>query len=92
MALKFSYWAVILATVSTIYSGNIFEVIGLNKIISISIVLIIFTIFLLIMGNTICKQHNQLEYLNFKLLCISMIKNEREKQIMDMNNNRGNRK
>lgn len=88
MALKFSYWAIILATVSTIYSGNIFEVIGLDKIKSLSIVLIVFTIFLLLMGHTIRSQHNQLEYLNFKLQCINMIKNEREKQRMDTNNNR----
>ena len=78
MTTKFAYWAIILAVISTIYDGNIFEIIGLSKIISLNIVMIIFTIFLLIMGRTIRVQHNQLEYLNFKLMCINIIKCERE--------------
>lgn len=93
MAIKFAYWAIILATISTIYDGNVFEFIGLSKIISLCIVITIFTIFLLIMGHTIRKQHNQLEYLNFKLMCIDIIKCEMEKnedQMKKINNRNKN--
>lgn len=86
MSLKFAYWAIILATISTIYNGNIFEFFGLNKIQSISVTVMVFTIFLLIMGNTVRKQHNQLEYLKFKLLCINEVKNHNEKKIQNINN------
>lgn len=94
MALKFSYWAIILATVSMIDPDlilNIFNFIGLSKMMFISIVFMIFTIFLLIMAHTIRNQHNQLEYLNFKMLCINTIKCEREKQNQNINSNK-NRK
>lgn len=48
MALKFSYWAIILATVSIIDLSIIFkflEAIGLNKIRFIGIVFTFFTVF-----------------------------------------------
>lgn len=86
ISLKFAYWAIIVTTVSTIYNGNIFEFIGLNKIQFVTIIMVIFTVFLLIMGNTVRKQHNQLEYLKFKLLCINALKLEREKQNQNINN------
>lgn len=79
MSMKFAYWAVILATLSTIYDGNIFEVIGLSKFLSLCITLLIFTIFLLFMGHQIRQQHNCLEYLKFKLICINAIKDKKEK-------------
>lgn len=95
MALKFSYRAIILATVSIIDLSTIFEFlekIGLNKIRFIGIVFILFTVFLLVMGNTIRNQHNRLEYLNFKLLCINMIKCEKEKHIQNLNSSKKGRK
>lgn len=79
MAVKFAYWAIILSAISTLYNGNVFELMGLSDFNSLSIVMIIFTVFLLVMGRTIHIQHNQLEYLNFKLMCINTIKCEREK-------------
>ncbi len=91
MTIKFTYWAIILATVSTIYNGNILELMGLSKISSLCVVMIIFTIFLLIMGSTIRQQHNTLEYLNFKLICINEVKSEKEKQIQNVNVKKRNR-
>lgn len=94
MTLKFSYWAIILATISMIDSDFILKLLkfaGLNEIIIMSIVLVIFTVFLLIMAHTIRNQHNQLEYLNFKMLCINTLKCEREKQNQNTNSSK-NRK
>ncbi len=91
MAIKFAYWAIILATVSNVYQGSLFDFFGLNKLISLCIVMIIFTIFLLIMGNKIRRQHNSLEYLNFKLICINVVKAEKEKQVQNENMKKRNK-
>ncbi len=91
MTIKFAYWAIILATVSNVYQGSLFDFFGLNKLISLCIVMIIFTIFLLIMGNKIRRQHNSLEYLNFKLICINVVKSEKEKQVQNENMKKRNK-
>lgn len=90
MSIKFAYWAIIISTLSTIYQGNVFEIIGLNKFEAVFFVTVMFLAFLLILGGVIHRQHHQLEYLNFKLHCIDTMMEERRKQNEEHRKNKKN--
>lgn len=73
MSVKFSYWSLIIAVLLSTFHEILFEELGVDKMKFTIVVVVFFTGFLILMAKTIHYQHDQLEYLRFKLLCINEI-------------------
>lgn len=74
MTLRFAYWGMLIA-IAVAIMGNIqiYEYFNMSKRLFGNIVMYILCIILITMSRTIHIQHDQLEYLNFKLLCFNDI-------------------
>lgn len=80
MSVRFSYWGLIVA-IAVMIIGNvpIYQYFNISKGQFGNIVIIILTVLLITMSRTIHIQHDQLEYLNFKLMCFDEISENRKK-------------
>lgn len=80
ISVRFGYWSFILAcAVMIIGNVPIYEYFNMSKRTFGNIVMVFLIIVLVTMVRTIHMQHNELEYLNFKLMCIDEILEERKK-------------
>lgn len=79
ISVRFSYWGMMLAiAVMIIGDVPIYTYFNVSKRCFGSIVIVLLTILLFTMARTMHIQHDQLEYLNFKLMCFEEL-NENKK-------------
>lgn len=79
VSVRFGYWGLILAcAVMIIGDVPIYEYFNMSKKTFGNIVMIFLIILLVTMARTIHMQHDDLEYLTFKLMCINEIIEERK--------------
>ena len=80
VSVRLAYWGMIIA-IATLLVGDraIYEYFNMTKVVFGRCVMIALTILLITMSRTIHKQHDQLEYLNFKLICFDELQGNRRK-------------
>lgn len=80
VSIRFAHWGMVIAiAIMIIGDVPIYQYFDMDKRSFGSIVIILLTILLIITSRTIHIQHNQLEYLNFKLICFDEIIGNRKK-------------
>lgn len=79
ISVRFGYWGLILASaVMIIGDVPIYEYFNMSKRSFGNMVMVFLIIVLVTMARTIHMQHDELEYLSFKLMCINEILEERK--------------
>ena len=74
MSVRFAYWGMMIAiAVMIIGDVPIYTYFNMSRRCFANIIAILLTILLITMARTIHIQHDQLEYLNFKLICFNEI-------------------
>lgn len=79
ISMRFAYWGLMLTfTVMIIGDVPIYEYFYMSKRNFGNMVIVVLMILLIITSRIIHIQHDQMEYLNFKLMCISELLEERK--------------
>ena len=79
ISVRFAYWGLILAILVIIIGDvPIYDYFNMSKLCFGNVVMILLLILLITMARTIHMQHDQMEYLNFKLICINELLEERK--------------
>lgn len=75
ISVRFAYWGLMIAIVVMIIGDvPIYQYFNMSKRCFGNMIAILLTILLVTMAATIHSQHDQLEYLNFKLICFEELK------------------
>ena len=87
ISVRFTYWGLILAIVVIIIGDvPIYEYFNMSKLCFANMVMMLLSILLVTMARTIHIQHDQMEYLNFKLICINELLEQRKCNLSNSNN------
>ena len=80
ISVRFAYWGMIIAIAALLVGDKaIYEYFNMTKVMFGSCVIVVVIILLIMMSRTIHIQHDQLEYLNFKLICFDELQGNRKK-------------
>ncbi len=80
ISVRFAYWGLILAiAVMIIGDVPVYTYFNMSRRCFGTIVIMLLTILLITMARTIHMQHDQLEYLNFKLICFEELNENKKK-------------
>lgn len=87
ISVRFTYWGLILAIVVIIIGDvPIYEYFNMSKLCFANMVMMLLSILLVTMARTIHIQHDQMEYLNFKLICINELLEQRKCNLSNSRN------
>ena len=87
ISVRFTYWGLILAIVVIIIGDVlIYEYFNMSKLCFANMVMMLLSILLVTMARTIHIQHDQMEYLNFKLICINELLEQRKCNLSNSRN------
>lgn len=80
ISVRFAYWGLIIAiAVMIIGDVPVYTYFNMSRRCFGTIIIILLTILLVTMARIIHKQHDQLEYLNFKLICFEELNENKKK-------------
>lgn len=80
ISVRLAYWGMMIAiAVMIIGDVPIYQYFNMSKRCFGSLIIVLLTVLLITMSRTIHMQHDQLEYLNFKLLCFEELLENKKK-------------
>lgn len=81
ISIRFAYWGMTIAiAVFLIGDIPIYSFLNMSRRCFGNMIIILLSLLLITMARTINMQHDQLEYLNFKLICFEEIKEKQQKR------------
>lgn len=80
ISVRFAYWG-LMVTIAVMIIGDVpvYTYFNMSKRCFGTIIILLLTILLITMARTINMQHDQLEYLNFKLICFEELNENKKK-------------